>query len=218
MRRVLMLAVGAVALVVISRPASAGPIVLSTFSGTGTTGFLASGTGEPWLANCAGTGPSSVPCPTGDFGWGSPGVGQGITPYVGTTAAEDFEITFPGFLIDPSQITVGNNSNCTGRETGGTTFCTEDRELWTAVFNPAVDAHSIAFFAPAGTQLDPTESYFVNIFLVNPGAANNVLPESVPFTGEWTAEPVPEPVTLVLFGTGLAAAAALRRRQLRARD
>ena len=195
--------------------ASAATISVSHFSGTGQAGSLATGSDEPWFINCAGTGPSGAPCPAGDFAWGSPGVGQGVTAYVGETPAEDFEITFPDFLIDPGPLAIGNASACAGREAGGTTFCTEDSSklvtMWSAVFD-AAHPHSIAFFAPLGTDLDNTESYFVNIFLVNPDSSG-ALPQSAPFSGDWTAEAVPEPTTLVLFGSGLLAAA-LRRRKL----
>jgi hypothetical protein len=217
MRGLLMTGAVLVALAVSAGAANATPIVIGPFSGTGTSGNLASPSAEPWLINCAGLGPSGVPCPAGDFGWGSPGVGQSFTPYVGATPAMDFEITFPDLLIDPSQIPVGITSDCAGREAGGTTFC-QDLTEWTVSFNPAVDPHSIAFFAPVGTSIPSGDEYFVNIFLENP-TPNGSLPTSVSFTGGWTAEPaaVPEPASMLLVGSGVTWVLARRKKGRAAR-
>lgn len=193
------------------RLADASPFVIATFSGAGINsgdfGTLAS-PGEVWLINCSGTGPSGVPCPANDFGWGSPGVGQSFAPYGESTPATDFEITFD-VPIDQGQITLGSGAGCAGSEGGGTTFCTDELVPWTASFNPS-DPDSIAFFAPPGTSLAPGEFYFVNIFLTGS------LPMSEPpfeFTGEWTGgDNTPEPASLFLLGSGLAFGARVLRK------
>jgi hypothetical protein len=165
------------------------------------------------MINCSGTGPSGVACPTGDFGWGSPGVGFGLVPYGESTPASDFEITFSGFTVDSSQIGLSGLSDpCQGSEGGGTVFCGfsgVNLLPWTPVFNAATP-NTIAFFAPAGVTLNPGETYFTNIFL-----EGRTLPESVSFTGAWTGgDAVPEPATLLLFGSGLVAVGSrLRQRR-----
>jgi hypothetical protein len=199
------------------RSAEASTIVLSTFTGTGSSGNLNPSTApasEPWLINCSGgtKDDNGELCPTGDFGWGSPGIAQGLTPYTGTTPATDFEITFGsadrGFNLDQNQFALIPNPGCSGDALGGTVFCTSQAHPWTIVFD-SNHPNSIAFFAPAGESLAPGQNYFANIFL------QGTLPSSITFNGEWTAETAPEPASLLLLGTGLAAIAARRRKQRR---
>lgn len=208
MRQTLTVFAAVVGLLVGAGTAQAATIVIGPFSGTGTQGNLdTTNSSEPWLINCSGLGPNNVPCPVDDFGWGSPGVAETLTPYTGTTAATDFEITFDGFAIDPSQIGLASAPGCAGREQGGTVFCTDDLNPWTVVYDPTTP-DSLAFFAPAGQSLAPGQEYFVNIFL-----EGDSLPTSISFTGGWTAETaVPEPASMVLLGTGLAALVARRRK------
>jgi hypothetical protein len=220
MKRIFTIAAAAVGLMIGAQTASATTIAIRTFSGSGTA-FGALGpvdSDEPWLINC----PSDCPHQaTGglDFGWGSPGVDQSVTPYDETTAATDFEISFPGFALDPAQIPIGSSDACAGRGTGGTTFCAIPGALgvlWTPSFDPS-HPDTIAFFAPPGTSLAPGENYFVNIFLLGALPKADPLTGIVPFSfsGEWTTEVTPEPGSLLLLGTGLAFCARRLRRKFR---
>ena len=166
------------------------------FSGSGTSGFLAPPTGEPWSVNF-----------TGANNWGSPGVGAGVTAYTRADAAFGFDISFEGATISQSTIDLGNASNCAGTTTGGTTFCTlGPLNIWVATL---LDDHTIAFRAQ-----DPTffitlgQQYFVNVLFE--GSA----PRS--FTGRWLTEfsprAVPEPSVLALLGLAMLGMACTRRK------
>jgi hypothetical protein len=209
MRRILTIAAAILGVVVGAQTALATPIqVIRSFSQGApgaASGFLNPNAlpapDEPWAIGCV-----QADCPKTDFGWGSPGVDQFITPYDETTAATDFEITFTGVSLDPAEITIGSASACAGRGDGGTTFCAATGDPWTPSFDPSHPS-SIAFFAPAGVSLAPGTEYFVNIFLL--GAQ----PTSVEFSGAWTTEATPEPGSLLLLGTGLAFGARRLRRK-----
>jgi hypothetical protein len=203
-----------VGLAIGAQTASANPIIIRSFSGTAAaTGFLGPVSGdEPWRIDCVGNDCPSQVTGAPDFGWGSPGVDQGVTTYDEATAAMDFEITFPGLTLDPNQITLGLGLGCAGMGTGGTVFCGGSNIAhlvpWT-IQTP--DIHSISFFAPAGTDLPPGGTYFVNIFL------EGAQPTTISFSGAWTTEAAPEPASLLLLGTGLAFGARQLRRKLRSK-
>jgi hypothetical protein len=213
MRRILTIAAAILGVMVGAQTAGATTIAIRTFNGSGTlSGALGPvGSDEPWLIDC----PFDCPHQASgalDFGWGSPGVDEGFTPYDETTAATDFEITFPGFTLDPAQIPIGSSGGCFGSGTGGTTFCTDAFQPWTPVLT---GPGSISFFAPAGQSLVPGQTYFVNIFLEGALPTANPLTGIVPFSfsGEWTREVTPEPGSLLLLGTGLAFGARRLRRK-----
>lgn len=190
MRKALMAGAAAVGLMMMSQAANADYL----FSGSGSSGTLVAPS-ETWMVGSANP-------PTGDFGWGSPGVNAGTTAYGEAVPATNFEITFSGDVLDAAQIAIGNAANCGGTDTGGTTFCGGDFSAgpWTAVLQ---SPSSIAFFAPPGVNLAQGELYFVNIFLA--GTAH-----PVSFTGRWS---VPEPASLALLGAALAGFGLMRRRK-----
>lgn len=138
--------------------------------------------------------------------WGSPGVGDSVTPYSEAMTAFGMDITFTGGgTIDAASVATGNASNCGGGSGGGTTFCTEGpQDIWQATI---VGPDTIDFIAQDPTfYLTAGQDYFVNIFFDGdtPTGAN----------GEWLTEfsGAPEPGTLAMFGIGLAGLGLLRRR------
>jgi hypothetical protein len=195
MRKLLLMAAAAIGIA--AGPASANYI----FSGTGTSGTLASAT-ETWVLGCVSA------CPSGTTGWGSPGVSLSVTQYGEAQTAIDFEIHFIGATINTAQIAIGAGAGCAGTESGGTTFCdASDGIAWTANL---VDASTIHFVDPTGTGLTTGQLYFVNIFLNN--SVTGAPLTSVDFTGAWST--APEPTTLALLGIALAGVGFARRRRV----
>jgi len=206
MRKLLLAGAAIGALLAVSGAAQA--TIERSFSGSGSSGFLAPGPGvgepsEPWKYG-SGTPILFNGVATTDVGWGSPGVSAGETPSNEAVPVIDFEITFASAL-DAAQVGVPTG-NCVGTETGGTVFCAGSTQ-WSSVFNPATP-DSIEFFAPQGTALAPGGDYFVNVMLL---AGDGVSGEA--FTGAWT---VPEPASLALLGFGLAGLGVIRRRRRKA--
>jgi hypothetical protein len=186
----------------LSSPASADFV----FSGSGSSGNFVGQATEPWVLNADGGNPNN---------WGSPGVGQGVTPYLEGVAAFGLDLTFFGVgPIDPARIVIGNSSACLGGTSGGTTFCDSPvigGEPWLAFLT---GTNSIAFRAQdASHTLDPNELYFVNVFFTD-----STTPTNFSFSGVWLTEfaptpNVPVPAALPLFATGLAAIGLLARRR-----
>ena len=166
------------------------------FSGSGLTGNLFPGA-EPWEFNAHGSN-----------SWGSPGVGNGTTPYSHPLAAYGFDISFTGGgTIVPEEVTIGNGAACTGGPSGGTTFCTiSPTDIWIATIT---GPSSIAFRAQdSNFFISQGQDYFVNIMLTG-GTPTS-------FEGRWLTEftpSVPEPASMALFGVALAGIAAARRRR-----
>jgi hypothetical protein len=170
-----------------------------SFSGGGTTGTVAPGVTFNYDSFGA--------FPEGN--WGIPGVGNGVLTSLASVTISDFEITFSlpaGTAIDPAQIAIGNSAGCFGTSSGGTTFCAGPYSApWNAVL-ASID--SIDFFASPGNALTPGDSFFVNIFFSGPD------PSGASFSGTWTTSAVPEPGTLILFGSGFLGLAGVLRRRL----
>jgi hypothetical protein len=161
------------------------------FTGTGSDGNFTGQASEPYTYNY-----------DFQFGgtqndWGSPGVGNLVTPYLETDPAFGFQITFTGATIDPNSITIGNSAACAGSTGGGTTFCSNTNNPWQAF---SLGSNSIEFLAPTTADyVSPNTDYFVNVFF------GGSLPTG--FSGEWitqyTPAPTPLPAALPLFVTGL---------------
>ena len=170
-----------------------------TFSGSGSSGTLV-GAGEIWTFNADG-GAAFIGYLND---WSSPGVDAGNATYGETADAFGLDLTFTGGgTIDATSISIGNSSDCVGGTSGGTTFCTSGpSDAWVAT---QTGPDSISFLAQnASDYLVQGQDYFVNIFF--DGATPTGL------TGSWLTEststvPVPEPGTIALLGSGVAALA-----------
>jgi hypothetical protein len=197
------LLVGAAILSLASAPASANFV----FSGSGTSGTFQGQASEPWELNADGGNPNN---------WGSPGVGNSVTPYLESQAAFGLDLTFFGVgPIDPASIVIGSAAACVGASSGGTTFCDTPvigETPWLAFLT---GTNSIAFRAQdASRTLDPGEQFFVNVFFTG-----STPPTDFRFEGVWltdfspTPDAVPLPPALALFATGLAGMGWLARRR-----
>ena len=176
-------------LVVVASPALFADI---TFSGSGSSGTIAPG--QPFNYNF-----------DGNFDWGVPGVGNGLATWSGPTI-DGFTITFSGLPrgvgIDPGSL----GSGCNGGFSGGTVFCASPySQPWVATLSN--NDTSITFMAQSGGDLLTNgDQFFVNIDLT--GNANGAA-----FSGTWQ-EPVPEPGSMVLFGSGAFALVGVLRRKM----
>jgi hypothetical protein len=130
----------------------------------------------------------------GSDNWGIPGVGDGITPYLGSVPVYGFEVSFAnvGAPIDSSSIPLGNNC---GNSPGGTLFCTiSPTNIWKA-FQTGPD--SIEFLAQnASSALQPDQLFFVNVFFTS--APSETATATFAFI-----DPTPLPAALPLFSGGL---------------
>ncbi len=164
------------------------------FSGSGSSGTI--DPGQPFSYDFAGA--------LSEANWGVPGVGAGLATWNGPTV-DQFTITFdlaPGISIDPLNI----GSTCDGGPTSGTAFCASPyTQPWNVT---TLTTDSITFTAlPGGDLLINGDPFFVNIFFTGGD------PAGASFSGEWVS-PVPEPGTLVIFGSGILALAGAFRRKL----
>jgi hypothetical protein len=163
------------------------------FSGSGASGTIAPG--EGWTINQLST-----------FNWGVPGIGLGFATWNGSIAVEDFTITFTS-LANGVQITnLEMGPTCgTGNET---VFCSGALTPWTPVLSN--NGATVTFTAPGTQMLLPGDSFYINIYFT--GNEGN----SVTFTGGWSQEAVPEPLTLGLTASGFLTIAIRRCRLWRA--
>jgi hypothetical protein len=178
-------------------PATGLASTIVAFSGSGAVGT--SGTdpfGHGWEIN------TTILDPIGNGAWGIPGLGSGTLPYAGTESAYDFHITFTDSqgAIAINDITPNPEGTCCYNES--TRFAsTTDALVWTRI----VTGNSVSFFAPGTNGLDLGDSFFVNVTFLRP------IVGELSFNAEWTNAAVPEPGSLLLLGTGLVGAAAVRR-------
>lgn len=148
--------------------------------------------------------------------WGEPGLGAGVLTFnplnVSSGAgsfANEFDFTFlkgVNGVIDTTPAAGPGGFETTTRFVDNTTGT-----LWTPVY---VSSKQVDFIAPAGTQLNAGDSFFVNVAFT--GAVDT---EQFSFAGLWTdvgGAGVPEPATwaMMLVGlAGLGAALRLSRRK-----
>ena len=136
--------------------------------------------------------------------WGIPGVGGTLSTWNGPTV-DQFTITFDlpnGISIDPLNL----GTTCNGGSSGGTAFCASPYSQPWNITNLTSD--SITFTAlPGGDLLTNHDPFFLNIFFTGGD------PNGASFHGEWVTT-VPEPSSLILFGSGIVGIAALMRRKL----
>jgi hypothetical protein len=164
--------------------------IIIPFSGSGASGTIAPG--EGWTIN-----------QLSSFNWGTPGVGLGFETWNGSVAIEDFTITF---LRLPQGVQITNLEVGPTCGTGSqTVFCSGILVPWTPVLSNG--GATVTFTAPGSQMLLPGDSFYINIFFS--GDEGN----SVVFTGGWSQETVPEPLTLGLTGAGLLTVAIQHRRR-----
>lgn len=143
--------------------------------------------------------------------WGSPGLGSGTLAFnlgnfsnsAGSFATE-FDFTILGGVsgdIDTTPASGPFGSESTTRFSNIT-----DGILWNTVF---VNSNAARFIAPAGTQIDVGDVFFVNVVFTGPVDLQNFS-----FAALWTDQPtsVPEPGTLALLASGLIGLGLMRRK------
>ena len=161
----------------------------------------------------SGSGPSGTIAPGQAFiynfdlnpDWGVPGVGNGLAIWSGATV-DGFTISFTGL---PQGVGITNlGTSCDGGFSSGTVFCASPySQPWVATLSN--NDTSVTFMAQSGGDLltngDP---FFINIDFTSD-------PNGAAFSGSWIAEPVPEPGSIVLFGSGALALVGVFRRKMR---
>ena len=183
---------GGILAVILVSAVIAGATIVIPFSGSGGSGTIAPG--EGWILNQLSL-----------FNWGTPGVGLGFETWNGGVPIEDFTITFTS-LANGVQITnLETGPTCgTGSQT---VFCSASGTLtpWTPVLSN--NGATVTFTAPGSQMLLPGDSFYINIFFSGDEGS------SVTFTGGWSQEAVPEPLTLGLTASGLLTIAVRRCRR-----
>ncbi len=155
------------------------------------------------ICSFGGSGSSGTDClghgwTVGSGGWGIPGIGAGVRPFLGNETATDFHFHC---LTGCGQIQNGAFDDTRfSLSPFGTTF-------WNETLNGAADTIDFVSSPGPADDLTPGRNFFVNI-------TTNINLSTFSFEASWTNDQVsvPEPASVALIGIALAGLALTRHR------